>query len=58
MPYSLSHPVVTQRYAHLSTKSLQEPANTASAAIPGATRDAEATDGAPAEGAPPAPCEG
>mgnify|MGYP001826033995 FL=1 len=33
-----SDPKVTQRYAHLSTKALQEAANAASAAINGASR--------------------
>lgn len=35
-----SNPIVTQRYSHLSSKSLQEAANSASVIIKGATREA------------------
>ena len=35
-----SHPIVTQRYAHLSTKTTQDAANTASVIIKGALKDA------------------
>ncbi len=45
-----SNPSVTTRYAHLSSKSLQEAANSASAAIKGATLAAELA-GRPADGA-------
>jgi len=34
----LSNPIVTQRYAHLSSKSLQDAANSASVIIKGANQ--------------------